>query len=377
MGDMVCVVEQNMTMNQRIFLILGSILSLFLVGCSQANGRTDAPNGAQHNGPKPMLVEVAPVIVGDATSVYVTTATLEPESHAEIRARTSGVVRALLCEEGDEVEQGTMLLTLEDDDQRLKVQQAELELKRSQGEFNRRTKMKASGVLSDEDFDTAENDLQMAQANLDMAKLELSYTRVVAPLDGKIVLRHVDLGANVEPGNPLFDIMDVHPLLVRFHVPANRLGTIAPGQKVQLKLDSTGEELEAEVALISPIVDEESGTVKVTAQLDEYTGRIRPGDFVEVRVVTERHPNALLIPSISIMEEHHQKYVFVVEDNRAVRRTVETGFVNGEMTEILSGLAPEEGVVVRGQRNLRDEAPVKLNADHDPKETTPGEAAAS
>lgn len=355
-----------------VFTVMVAGMAMLYFGCGSADGRSSTPNGrraeARPQPPTALLVQTQSAMRGDSVSVYVTTASLESESRADVRARTSGVVTSLACEEGDEVTEGTVLLTLENDDQRLRLRQAQLELERSENEYRRRVKMQASGVLSDEEFESADNDLKMARANLDMAELDLAYTQVLAPFDGKVVRRHVDLGSNVQSGEVLFEMMDVHPLWVRFHVPANRLGNTSVGQTVVLRLDSSGQELEARVLLISPIVDETSGTVKVTAALHDYPPGIRPGDFVEVRVVTMRRQDSVLIPSISILEEHHQNYVFLAQDGKARRQAVELGFVNGDLTEIVKGVDPGDPVVIRGQRNLRDGAPVEIHtaeAEHE------------
>jgi membrane fusion protein (multidrug efflux system) len=170
------------------------------------------------------------------------------------------------------------------------------------------------------------------------------------------VRREVDLGANVSPGAPLFEMMAVEPLLARVHVPAGRMGFIAPGQEMKIALDSDGTQLAGVVSLVSPIVDPASGTVKVTAEIHDYPAGTRPGDFASVRIVTARHPGALLVPSPALFEEQGENVLFVASlgERRAERRVVEAGFVDGEMTEILGGIEAGELIVVKGQRQLHD-----------------------
>ncbi|MDP6460450.1 MAG: efflux RND transporter periplasmic adaptor subunit, partial [Gemmatimonadota bacterium] len=87
---------------------------------------------------------------------------------------------------------------------------------------------------------------------------------------------------------------------------------------------------------------------------------VRPGDFARVRIVTARHENTLIVPSIAVFEDRGESVVFVVEDGTAVRRTVTTGFVEGDDTELTEGVAEGERVVVKGQRKLKDGAPVEI-----------------
>ena len=100
--------------------------------------------------------------------------------------------------------------------------------------------------------------------------------------------------------------------------------------------------------------------MKVTAEVHDYPPGTRPGDFAQVRIVTARHERATLVPSRAVFEEQGNDILYVVEDGKAVRRVVETGFVDGDMTEIVDGLAAGELIVVKGQRQLRDGSGVEV-----------------
>jgi membrane fusion protein (multidrug efflux system) len=324
-------------------------------------GRGRGPGGGSGApGQASIPVAVAEVEIGSASSYYTSTAVLEAESHAQILARTTGVVREILREEGDRVDAGQILLRLEDDEARHRTRQAEANLRTARAEHERRARMLESGLLSEEEFGTTENTLSVREAELELANLDVSYTRVRAPFHGKVVRRLVDLGANVNPGTPLFEVMDVEPLLARVHIPAKRMGFVDVGQAMEISLESTGAVLTGKVSLVSPIVDPATGTVKVTAEVHDYPPETRPGDFAQARIVTDRHKQTKLVPSTAVFEEQGQSVLYVVEENRAVRRVVETGFIDGERTEVVSGLTPDELVVVKGQRQLRDGIGVEI-----------------
>jgi RND family efflux transporter MFP subunit len=118
--------------------------------------------------------------------------------------------------------------------------------------------------------------------------------------------------------------------------------------------------VKGKVSLVSPIVDPATGTVKVTAEIHDYPPGTRAGDFAQVRIVTARHERATLVPSRAVFEEQGSDILFVVEDHKAVRRIVETGFVDGDLTEVLGGVEEGELVIVKGQRELRDGAGVEV-----------------
>ncbi|MGX5202255.1 efflux RND transporter periplasmic adaptor subunit [Aliikangiella sp. IMCC44632] len=335
----------------RVLLPLVCILLVVSCGNDQPNKR--GKRGAeQAKRAIPVATEVAKV--GPAKAFYVTTATLTPNSDAQINARTSGVVTQILREEGDQVKAGEVLLLLEDDDQKLRLKLAEQKLESSKREFNRLNKMKNAGAVSPNEWETVNSAYSSATIEYELAKLALDYTRISAPFDGTVVWREVDLGAYVANGQLLYRIMSVSPLLVKVYVPANRVANVKSGQQVELTVDSVEQPLLAEVDLVSPIVDPNTGTVKVTLKLENYPQGVRPGDFAEVKLVTEKRDQAMLLPTVALIEERGSFYVFVEKDGKAVRKNVEIGFVVDDLTEIVAGLEMTDQVVVKGQRNLND-----------------------
>lgn len=331
----------------------------------QSPGSAKAAAGQHPGGQKPpsgppVAVAVRPASVGAISSYYRATASLDANNEAEVLARVDGVVLALLCEEGDHVEKGQVLLRIEPEEYQIKVRQAEAEAATQKTRFERAQKMWDQKLISAEEFEAAENDYQGAQAALDLAKLQLSYTEVRAPFSGRVVRRSVDVGRTVSVGTSLFLVADLDKLLARVHVPAKEFRHLQTDQAVELSLDSNQETLNGKIALISPVIDPSTGTIKITVEIDHYPESIRPGDFAEVSVVTERRDHALLVPKASVVTEKGESFVYVAADSTAERRAVETGFQDKDHAEIVSGLQAGEDVVVQGQRSLEDGTRIKI-----------------
>ena len=307
-----------------------------------------------------MAVSVEPAVLGDIATYYRATASLDPDKQADILARVSGVVDSIVAEEGDRVGNGQVLLHIVDDEYRHRTTMARVDLEKQQARLNRAQKIFAQGLSSAEDFDTIRTDTASAEAALELAELELSYTKVKAPFAGTVVRRLVDQGQTVANGTALFTMADMHRLLARVHIPAKEFRSIRPDQPVQLLVSSTGDRLEGRIDLVNPLVDPESGTIKVTVEVTDYPSSTRPGDFVEVSIVTDRHEGSLLVPRIAVVTERGQRSVYVIDGATAHQRTVEVGFEDDVNAEILSGLGSGELVVVQGQRSLRDGQPVSV-----------------
>jgi len=345
----------------RLFASAWPLAALLLGACGGGGQQASAGNGGAGRPPQPAV----PVAVGDATtgsiaSYYTATASLAPEKEAEVLARAGGVVKQLLCEEGDAVGQGDALLLIDNDEYLYHLRQAEATRADLESRLTRLEEMRSRDLVSAEEFESLKSDLKAAEAAEGLARLNLSYTRVIAPFAGRITLRHVDPGQTVSVGTPLFALADFHPLIARVHVPAKEFAKLAPDQPVELVLESSDEHLSGRIKLVSPVIDATSGTIKVTVEVDGYPPTVRPGDFAQVRIVTEHRPAATLVPKIALVTDRGERALFVAADSTAERRVVEVGFEDDTNAEILSGIEPGERVVIKGQRSLKHGQAIKI-----------------
>ena len=343
------------------------LLCLALSACSSDEGGGNQaqarPGGGRPQMP-PVPVATQTSVMGAISSHYRATATLEAEKEATVLARVSGLVKSIAAEEGDFVKAGSVLLVIEDNEYALRLSQAQARAEIAASKFDRAKELIEKDLMSTEEFETAKNDHESAKAELGLAQLNVSHTRVPAPFSGQVVRRMVDPGENVSPGTPLFDLSDFTPLLAKVYVPAKEFKKLKVDQPVELTLDSTGGELTGRIKLVSPVIDPASGTIKVTVEIPSYPAGTRPGDFVEVNIVTEHHPNSVLVPKGAVIEDQGETIVFVAApDSTAQRRPVSVGFTEGPNTEILEGLDAGEPIVVRGQRSLKDGGRIKILTD--------------
>ena len=354
---------------------LAVALSLALVGpgCGKRGADSAETQGAgsgQRAQPEEQALAVAvePAGPGNISRHYQATATLEAEKEAAVLARVTGVVQKLMAEEGDEVREGEPLLVIANDEYRLRLTQAEAQTANLRARFERLQAMVAEQLGTEEELQAARSDLASAEADEGLARLNLSYTTVRAPFAGRVTARRVNVGQNLSLGTELFVLADFHPLLGRVHVPSREFASLRPEQPVDLVLDSDGTRLTGRIKLISPVIDPTSGTIKLTIEVDQYPPATRPGDFAQVKVVTERREGVLLVPREAVLTDKGESVVYVVApavgeaDRLAERRLVEVGFTDDNHAQILSGVTAGEPVVVRGQRSLKQGAPVKVLA---------------
>ena len=232
------------------------------------------------------------------------------------------------------------------------------------------------GGATDQELENQRYQIELRTIALDRARQQLDDTEVRSPLAGIVGERTVEEGATISANTRLFHVLDPDPLLAVIHIPESGRRNLSVGQAVAVQ--AAGDVQAAGVITrISPVVDAESGTVKVTVELDDSAapGALLPGTFVTVQVPTETRPNALVVPKRAILLERDQNIVYRVQDGAAVRTPVVVGLSAHDLVEITGGLSMGDVVVTVGQESLRDGAAVRAAGEPLPETAAAGAAA--
>lgn len=307
----------------------------------------------------PIPVETAAPVRGDIYATYSGTAPIEAFAEADVIAKVDGEVRELRVEEGDMVRKDQVLATLDGDRLRLELSETEARLRKMQRDFQRNKELQSRALISAGDFEKIQYEMEALEASYNLARLELDYTQIRAPIDGVVSERYLKLGNTIKAGEPVFRVTGFDPLVAYMFVPEREFRQIATGQPVHISIDALqGDPVVATVTRISPVVDPNTGTFKITIELHGAEHRIKPGMFGRMSIVYDKHENVLQVPRSAIIETASDTYVFVVEDGVGLRRSIETGFSGNGMVEITSGLSGDEYVITVGHIGLKNEAKV-------------------
>jgi len=352
----------------RLMVLAGAVSLTLLTACGQSP-ESDEVMSEDAEVVEQIPVEVGQAKLGSVSAFYSATASLEADGRAEVVPRIGGQVTELLVEEGDAVEAGQVLARLDADRLRLQLAQAEANMRRLQQDFDRHREMHERDMISTETFDRLKFEFEAQSAEYELAQLELSYSDITAPITGVISMRQVRVGNQVNTSDPVFEITALDPLQAVLDVPERELSRLQPGQTAVLHADALpGEEFTGEVARISPVIDPDSGTFRVTVELRGEQERLRPGMFGRFSIIYDRRDEVVLIPVDAVLSEDGRSSVFVIRNGQAERRIVVPGYRNNGHFEITEGLEAGELVVTTGQASLRSGSSVlvlNLPVDYD------------
>ena len=304
---------------------------------------------------EPTQVEAAPAKSGAILRRVSTVGNLSAIQSVTLRPQVSGKIEKIFFQEGSRVKAGDPLYKIEDNMYKAKAKEMEARLLEKRGNYERAIKLleKKFGTPADRDKTFAE--MQIAEANLDEAKIQLENTTLKAPFEGVMGLSKVSVGALVSESVELANLVDLDPINVDFSIPESYLPFVHEGDVVDVTIEDYDIlPVEATIKAIAPEIDEGTRSVTLRAEMPNTELSYRPGEFARVLVLAGKIDNAVLIPETAIEREGDEEYVMLVVDNVAVRSTISTGMRDGNDVEVVHGIKAGDLVTTAGQFKLRD-----------------------
>jgi len=291
----------------------------------ESNGDDGEEKSEENQG---VPVEVASVQLGDISSYILLSSTIETERSVDVFPQTTGLVDQLLAEEGDYVRKGSVLARLEDEEYAIDEAKAEVAFRKLENDFKRIEKMYHDKLISVEEYENARFELRQAELEWQKAKLLLKYTRIDAPIGGVVSERLINVGDRIASSTKIFSIVNLDSLIAIVHVPEREIDKVSLDQDVIVGSDFIqGSGIEGWVKRISPVVDPNSGTFKVTVGLKADGLPLKPGMFVNVHIVTGTHENTILVPRDAIVYDGGREYIYLAsEESTATRVELDKGF---------------------------------------------------
>jgi RND family efflux transporter MFP subunit len=208
--------------------------------------------------------------------------------------------------------------------------------------------------------DVARTNVANAQAQLALARKNLSYAVIPAPIDGFVSERTADLGEYVSPQQKVVTIVKTNPLRIRIDIPEQAIPEVKVGQSVSITTSAWPDKnFAGRVARIAPNVSATSRTLTVEAEIENGGNALKPGQFATVRILQERAEPAVLVPARAVVTDAGVSRVFVIKDGHAEQRLVQTGQTEGDLIEVRNGVAADEQVATSNVEQLADGVAVK------------------
>jgi membrane fusion protein (multidrug efflux system) len=268
-----------------------------------------------------------------------------------VRPEIAGRISHIHFTEGGRVAAGQPLFTLDGSLALASLNEAAANLENSRRSAGRAGELAKDKLIAQADYDKARASLGVDQARVASARTTLSKMTLRAPFSGQIGLREVSVGEFVTVGQALVTLVRLDPIEVDFSVPEGALTQLHDGQKIRVSLDAfPGDVFDGEVVAIAPVIDANSRSVKLRAQIPNPDFKLRPGQFAKLQLDTGTgSSDALLIPEQALMQDGDMRFVYTVVAGKAKKAVIKTGARVPGQVRVTDGLKAGDVVITAGQ----------------------------
>lgn len=288
---------------------------------------------------------------------------------AQLTTEVGGIVTEVHFENGEPVEEGQLLVSLDTDTVQAELKRLEAANHLASLELKRYRRLFEEGNSSESELQRRQSEAQQAQASLEAQKARLRQKMIRAPFSGRSGIRQVNVGQYVSVGSPVVAVQALDPIYLQFTLPASELPEVSEEQAVNARVDAySNDTFNGSVTAIEPSVNEATRSFTVQATLENPEHKLRPGMFSRVTLTMGEPREVKVVPQTAVQFDPYGDSVYVLytdeeDKTRVKRRFIKTGEERGDLVEVLDGLDVGERIATSGLLKLNNDALVKINDD--------------
>jgi membrane fusion protein (multidrug efflux system) len=282
----------------------------------------------------------------------VTVGTVLPNEEVEIRSETSGKIERIFFDEGSRIRRGDVLIRINDDELQAQLLRSKSREALAEQQSARAQDMFQQNLVSQEEYDRAASELDVAKAELQLVTAQIDKTEIRAPFDGVIGLRYVSEGSYITPATRIAALQDDHQVKIDFSIPEKYAGVIKEGDKISFTTPGATAPFIGMVYAREPRIDAATRTLRIRALSANQDGALTAGAFANVEVVIKER-EALVIPSYALVPELKGQRIFLYKGGKAVAQSVEIGIRTEDKVEISGGVQEGDTLITSGVLQLR------------------------
>jgi len=322
-----------------------------------------------------VTVATASVQYVDKTPQIKLYGSIEGKTSAAVSAKIAGRIQQILVEDGQAVSAGQPLIILESAELANAARMAQDSVTKARANYdnalanyNRYLTLFNQNAVSRQQLDSAETQLKIAQADLSSAQASLAnaqqqygYATITAPVDGVVANKTATVGQVVSPGVQLLTVEHLEQVYAVVNVEQQDMGVLQPGIPASVTVDAYPDQVfNGQVAIVNPVAGTGNRMFRTKIAIDNSDGRLKPGMFVKVQLLTGEPTPVLAVPQAALLQQQGLYYVYVVDNGQTLRQQVQIGEPIGDMMEITAGLTSGQTVAVSNVNNLKDGMAVQV-----------------
>lgn len=288
--------------------------------------------------------------------------TVQANEVVELSSESSGLITSIYFEEGRDVEQGDLLVKINDSELQAQKQRATFRLNLAEQREERQRRLLERGGISQDDYDATLNEVNVLRSELHLIDAQIAQTEVRAPFSGVIGLKYISTGSYISPGTRIASLQEVDPVKIDFSIPERYIPRVDVGDKINFTVQGADSTFTGEVYAIEPRVDTQTRTLQIRA-ISENSGQLLiPGAFANIVLILDQIEDAIMLPAISIVPELNAQKVYLVRNGKIEESRIRTGIRTSEKVQIIEGIARGDTVLTTGLLQVRPGMDVEITA---------------
>jgi len=344
----------NRKLSPTTLIFFGSLtiilLLIVLMSVTKPNGK-DLPKVTE----VAVMVSTLQIHLTNAADIVYLPALIEANVNATLSAEKAGRIVELMADRGDHVNQEQQLLQIDDRIWQASQKQAEIAARDTEKNFERFKTLQQAGAVAASEYDRIEKDYVTASSRLEEANINIEQCRVVSPITGTINDRFVETGEYVQPGTPVFQVVDHATVKVMIQIPEKDIYSVKPSDRITFTVQPLpNRTFEGEITFVAAQADERNNAFRAELAVDNADGILRPGMIAQIEFHRGICGDMVSLPMSAVLPSKGDHIVYLVKDGHALRRKVQIENITRDRALISHGLDEGDFVVVEGNRTLSD-----------------------
>ncbi len=338
-----------------VLILIAVIVVLFVSMGAEKKRLEEQKSAAKPPEQPPINVVVHPLVPSIIRDRINLPGVIEPWLHLNLLSKLNGTIEEVLVSEGDHVKQGDIIARIEDADYRIALEMAESSYTLAQSEYKRDLSMFDKGIVSSAELESRKSRLQTTKSDVEQRTLQLSRCKILSPMDGIITKLSAKTGLLLNVADPVAEIVQIDKLKAVIGIPETDVARVSELETIDLTIKALDNlQIEGVKHFLSPTPDSSARLYNLELKLENPTGKILPGMFVRAAIIKQQITDAMVVPLYSVISRNEHHFVYIAEDDVAVKKAVQLGYLEGWKVHIKEGLNPGDLVLVEGQRGVED-----------------------
>jgi len=344
-------------------LIILSVLALLAYPKVEPlfSSASDDDNSGSNSGSNLLKVEAVKIAEESVEDRIFSSGSLQADEVVDLSVESSGLITNIYFREGTQVEQGDLLLKINDSRLQAEKNRNSFRISLAEQREERQRRLLERGGISQDEYDATLNELNVLRSELQLIEAQIDQTELRAPFSGSIGLKYVSEGSYISPDSRIATLQKLDPIKIDFSVPERYVARVSIGDKITFGVQGVDSTFTGEVYAFEPSIDRETRSLQIRAITNNEERMLFPGAFANITLILDTLTDALMVPSIALVPELNAQKLFVVRNGTVNEVRVQTGIRTSEKVQVLNGIAVGDTVLTTGLLQVRPGQEVEIS----------------